>query len=112
MFWYKGSAVLRSSFTLGFTISGLTLDLGQQLLTELYWVTLRFSFLRCSLMRSIPKERMMLTARLEALPVCWLPAERRRAAITGHVEVVVTLGDTCRKELHAHSLCYVLSWNF
>lgn len=63
-------------------------------------------------MRSIPKEWMMLTARLEALPVCWLPAERRRAAITGHVEVVVTLGDTCRKELHAHSLCYVLSGNF
>lgn len=50
---------------------------------------------------------------IESAP-CVLAASREEtcAAISGHVEVVVTLGDTCRKELHAHSLCYMLSWNF
>lgn len=30
----------------------------------------------------------------------------------GHAEAVVTRGDICRKELHAHGLCYVLPWAF
>ncbi|KFV50942.1 Amyloid-like 2, partial [Gavia stellata] len=41
------------------------------------WVTLKFSFPRRLLMRSISKEWAMLTVRLKAFPACWLSAEGR-----------------------------------
>lgn len=73
----KASVVLCSSLALGFIVSGLVPDKGQQLITEPRWVTLKFSFPRRLLMRLISKAWVMLTVRLKAFPARWLSAERR-----------------------------------